>query len=63
MFLKFDAHDNLYSVQNDTFHDIYAESDYISSYSATLPRIDTFVKSTKNNLDRIQHFSMIRHPN
>ena len=61
--LKNDADDEFYSVQKDTLLVNYAQSDYLSTYTATLPRQDLFVRSTKTNFDPIQTSPIIPHPN
>ena len=38
--LDFDAGDKFYSVKNDILHVSYAQTDYLSSYTATPPRQD-----------------------
>ena len=40
LLLKFDADDEVSSVRNDTLHVYYANSDCLSTYSATTPRQD-----------------------
>ena len=62
-FLKHDADDEFYSLQNDTLHVNYAQTDYVSSYTANLPRQDLSVRTTRTNLNQIKTFPMIPHPN
>ena len=56
-----DADAELSSVENDALHFNYAHIDYISSYTATLPRRDPSALMTKIFHDPLQSYVLIGH--